>query len=161
MKFLTSLLLAFCLMMTAGCIKEKDDSESQAMINVSDAYSFATLPGMATGAGFMVIENLAQQDDTLISVSSPVAEINEIHQNHLDPDDGTMMMRRLTSVDVPAGGKVDFDPKGYHIMMIKLKEPLTIGRNVPVTLSFKNAGDILVDMTVISPGTTFDHTGHH
>lgn len=144
------LVLIFAIFLTA-CIKEKTDI-STLPIKIENPYAFATLPGASTGAAFMVIKN-KDDADKLISASTPFAEITEIHENLIDPDDGTMMMRKIKGLDISAKDEAILKPTGYHIMFIKLREPLTIGIDVPITLTFEKMGDLEINVPVIAPGT--------
>ena len=69
----------------------------------------------------------------LVSASSPVAGVVEIHEMSMD---GTVMkMRALPGgLDLPAGKAVDLKPGGYHVMLMDLKQQLKEGDMVPVTL---------------------------
>jgi len=148
MPFIVALLSTFLL---SGCLPEKTDPTSSS-IQIEAPYAFATLPGAATGAAFMVIKNTGL-DDELIAANSMAANITEIHQNLIDPDDSTMMMRKIKAIDIPAKGEAILEPTGYHVMFIQLKSPLTIGLEVPITLTFEKAGDIEVKANIIAPGT--------
>lgn len=129
-----------------GCIEQTDHP-----VKVEQAYGFATMPGAMTGAAFMKITNTAAEDDALIGAKSTVAEITEIHENILD-DDGTMMMRKIPTLSLPAGKTVILQPKGYHIMFMKLRESLGIDQTIPVTLQFEKAGNKTIDVRIIPPG---------
>jgi len=144
------LVLIFAIFLTA-CI-EKETNPSAIPIQIENPYAFATLPGASTGAAFMVIKNNGDAD-RLINASAPFAEITEIHQNLIDPDDGTMMMRKIKGLDIPAKRSAILKPTGYHVMFIKLREPLTMGINVPLTLTFEKMGDVKINVPVIAPGT--------
>jgi hypothetical protein len=61
---------------------------------------------------------------------------------------GTMTMKRVTSVAVPAGGEVTFKPGSYHVMLIGLKKPLKAGDTVELHLRFEKAGAIDVSAPV-------------
>lgn len=141
------LLSVFCLLIT-GCIETDDGS-----INVSDAYSFGTMPGAKTGAAFMTLTNKGAEKDSLIAAKSSVAEITEVHQNLIDPDDGKMMMRRIKAIALPVNEAVNLEPTGYHIMFINLKQALGIGETIPVQLVFEKSGTKTVNIQVIAPGT--------
>jgi len=69
---------------------------------------------------------------TLLSASSPVAGVVEIHEMTME---GSMMkMRALPKgLALPAGKAVDLKPGGYHVMLIDLKQELKAGDTVPVT----------------------------
>jgi hypothetical protein len=165
MKKLYLFLLIPMLALTACLEKTQSVADDQSPIKIEQPYAFATMPGGSTGAAFMIIHNEGEIDDRLINAQSNIAEITEIHENLIDPDDGTMMMRKIRGLDIPADGKEILEPKGYHIMFIKLKEPLTMGQSVPVTLEFEQAGLKKIDVDVLAPGVTPDmqdahHHGH-
>jgi copper(I)-binding protein len=83
----------------------------------------------ATGA-FMQITS--RQGGRLVSASSPVAGVVEIHEMSMDGD--VMRMRAVPGVDLPAGKAVELKPGGYHVMLMELKQQLKPGDSVPVTL---------------------------
>lgn len=135
-----------------ACIKDNVDP-STLPIQIEKPFAFATIPGASTGAAFMIIKNKGNEADRLIGASTPLAEITEIHQNLIDPDDGRMMMRKIKGIDIPAKGQAILKPTGYHVMFIKLGGPLKIGIDVPVTLLFEKMGEIEINVPVIAPGT--------
>ncbi len=49
-------------------------------------------------------------------------------------------MREVTSFDVPAGGELDLERGGSHIMFMKLKRQPKQGQKVSVELHFEKAG---------------------
>jgi len=69
----------------------------------------------------------------LVSASSPVAGIVEIHEMVIESN--VMKMRALANgLELPAGKPVDLKPGGYHVMLMDLKQPVKAGETVPVTL---------------------------
>jgi len=134
-------------------------------IVATDVRAFATAPTAKTGAVFMTLTNKGGEDDTLTGASSDVAEINEIHENIIDPDDGKMMMRKVSGITVPANGSVVLKPHGYHVMLIKLKEGLKEGGEFPLTLTFEKAGTMVVETKIVAPGESamkpMDHMEKH
>ena len=56
-------------------------------------------------------------------------------------------------VVVPAKGKLEFKPGGYHVMLIGLKETLSEGKTFTLILHFKRAGKVVVKnvKVLISP----------
>jgi copper(I)-binding protein len=74
----------------------------------------------------------------LVSASSPVAGIVEIHEMAMDGN--VMKMRALPNgLDLPAGKAVELKPGGYHVMLMDLKKELKAGDTVPVTLVIEGA----------------------
>ena len=158
-----SLTLLLGLFLLGGCLDSGSEGEIPSTMVIEDAYAFATMPGQATGAAFMVIRNSAVKHDRLIGAKAKIAGVTEIHENLIDPDDNTMMMRKIADIEVPANSEAVLEPTGKHIMLMKLKEPLTLDSTIPVTLTFEHAGEIIVDVNIIQPGSKpgmEDHSGH-
>ena len=115
-------------------------------LQITDVWSRATPPLVEVGAAYFTAENRGSTADTLIGVSSPVAERAEMHTHTMK--DGMMMMHQLDSVDVPAGGTLKFKPGGNHIMLIGLKHSLVEGERFPLTLRFNHAGNVELNVEV-------------
>jgi copper(I)-binding protein len=78
------------------------------------------------------------QGGTLVAVSTPVAGVAEIHEMAMDGD--VMRMRAMPGgLPLPAGKPVTLAPGGYHIMLMDLKQQLSPGDSVPVTLTIEGA----------------------
>jgi len=121
-------------------------------LSIDHPFARATPPGAKTGGAFFVVENTGKTSDKLIRVASPAAGGAELHEMAMDG--GVMKMRAIAAMDVPAGGKLELKPGGYHVMMFDLKQPLKPGDKVPLTLTFENAGSILVSVDVEAMGST-------
>jgi len=107
-------------------------------------------PKMATsGAAYMIIQNKGGEDDALIGATSDVSEVTEIHEMVID-DNNVMHMKPVEGqrLVIPAGGKVELKPGGYHIMLINLKHQLQEGEVVHLTLKFEKSGEMKVDAPV-------------
>ncbi|MGQ9815951.1 MAG: copper chaperone PCu(A)C [Candidatus Roseilinea sp.] len=101
-------------------------------------------------AAYMVIENTGSADK-LISASADVAEVTEIHETK-DMGNGMMGMQPLPDgLDIPANGSVTLKPGGYHIMLMKLKQDLTPGQSIRLTLTFQSGKEIALDVPVKMP----------
>lgn len=116
-------------------------------LEISGGYSRATLPNAPVGAGYITITNKGTADDTLVSATSPVAGATQIHEMKMEGD--VMKMNELPDgLVVPAGQSVMLAPGGLHIMFMDLKEQLIEGSEIPVTLTFANAGTIEIKLVV-------------
>jgi copper(I)-binding protein len=126
-------------------------------LQITGAFSRATLPNAPVGAGYITIINTGTTDDTLVSATSPVAGITQIHEMKLEGD--VMKMTELPDgIVIPAGQTVTLAPGGLHIMFMELTQPLVEGTLVPVTLTFATAGTVEIELEV---GTiNADMTGH-
>lgn len=66
-----------------------------------------------------------------------------------DMDDGGMMtMQEVDEIPVPAGETVSLEPGGYHVMLLELVAPLEAGDTIEVTLTFAEAGEVVVEAEV-------------
>jgi copper(I)-binding protein len=79
----------------------------------------------------------AKNGAKLVSASSPVAGVSEVHEMKIDGD--VMKMRAVPALDLPAGQTVELRPGGYHVMLMDLKTVLTKDSTVPMTLTFVDA----------------------
>ena len=104
-------------------------------VKVEAAWARATVQGQKGTGAFMKIT--ASEGTQLVGVSSTAAGVAEVHEMKMDGN--IMKMRALPSLDLPAGKAVEFKPGGYHIMLMDLKQALTVGSKLPLTLSFKDA----------------------
>lgn len=133
-------------------------------VSLADLWTRATPPGARTAGGYLTIANSGSAPDRLIAVSSPLAEKGLLHE--MSVADGVMTMRAVEAIEIPAGGSVTLASGGFHLMFIGLKEPLTEGGEMPVTLTFEKAGSIETYLHVIAigalglDGSMGDHEGH-
>jgi copper(I)-binding protein len=98
-------------------------------------------------AGFLEIINNGKTDDTLLKVTTDIAEVAQLHEMKMDGD--VMKMGELKDgVPIPAGATVILKPMSLHIMFMKLKTHPKLGEHFKATLNFKNAGSISVDFVV-------------
>ncbi len=131
-------------------------------VEVDNAWARATVKGqMATGA-FMTLT--ATHGAKLVAVSSPVAGVAQVHEMKMEA--GVMKMNEVKGgLNLPAGKAVALKPGGYHVMLMDLKAPLTVGSNLPLTLVFKDAKgvqstlDLKVPVVITTP-TGAAHEAH-
>jgi len=62
---------------------------------------------------------------------------------------GSMVM--VARVELAAGHEVAFEPGGYHIMLINLKQELVAGDTFDLTLHFEHAADLTIEVKVLAP----------
>lgn len=124
----------------------------------------------ANGAAYMTISNSGTEADELLAAASPVADKVELHTHIMEGE--VMKMRPVKAIEVNVGEPAALKPGGLHIMLIGLKAPLKEGEKFPMTLTFKNAGTVDVEVAVQSVGANTpneasmgahmgDHKGDH
>ena len=104
-------------------------------VQVEQAWTRATVAGQQGGGAFMVLT--AQEDARLVGAASPVAGITEIHEMVMEGD--VMRMRAVEAIELPAGEAVALKPGGLHVMFMELKQQLSEGSTVPLSLQFRDA----------------------
>ncbi|ARV19069.1 hypothetical protein AEP_02141 [Curvibacter sp. AEP1-3] len=105
-------------------------------VDVQNAWARATVQGQKATGAFMTLT--APAASKLVSVSSPVAGVAEVHEMKMEGD--VMKMRALAAgLDLPAGKPVELKPGGYHVMLMDLKLPLQKDTTIPLILTFKDA----------------------
>lgn len=155
--------LAFCLTAALGifvAIGAWAHDYKVGDLSIDHPFSRATPKGATTGAGYMTIKNTGAEPDRLIGANVDFAEVVEVHE--MSMTNNVMRMRRMRDgLEVPAGGNVELKPGGYHIMFIRLKEPLVEGDRHKATLVFERAGSVEVEFAVESmAGGGMDHSKH-
>ncbi len=102
--------------------------------------------GMSMGAAYLSITNHGTSEEQLIGASTPVAASVQIHRTTIV--DGIARMRPMTEVVIPAGATVKIEPGGIHLMLVDLKAELEAGKRAPLTLEFRHAGKITVQLAI-------------
>nr|WP_242631154.1 copper chaperone PCu(A)C [Variovorax paradoxus] len=111
-------------------------AQGVATVDVRDGWVRQSVPGQSGTGAFMKLT--APTGTKLVGIATPAAGVAEVHEMKMEGD--TMKMRELPGgLDLPAGQTVELKPGGYHVMMMDLKQPLTKGSTVPVTLRFEDA----------------------
>ncbi len=110
--------------------------EDAAHVDVADAWVRATVAGQQGTGGFMKLT--AREDLRLVRISSPVAEVSEIHEMKMGANN-VMEMRPIAGLDLPRGKAVELKPGSYHLMLMSLKQTLAKDSKIPVTLYFKDS----------------------
>ncbi|WGM30376.1 copper chaperone PCu(A)C [Brevundimonas sp. NIBR11] len=140
---LAALTLAAC-----GQSGSSGKSEAAGPVAVADAICRPTPKGRQVTGCYLTLT--APDADTLVSVSSPVAALAQVHEMRMESN--MMMMRELEAgLPLPAGQAVALAPGGNHIMLMGVTEPLKTGDTVPLTLAFANAAPVEVRATVGQP----------
>lgn len=109
---------------------------AQAQVAVGDPWVRGTVAGQKATGAFMTLTS--PTESRLVSASSPVAGVVEIHE--MTMEGGVMRMGALKSgLPLPAGKAVELKPGGYHVMLMDLKQPVKAGEMVPLSLVFEGA----------------------
>ncbi|MDH3308349.1 MAG: copper chaperone PCu(A)C [Acidimicrobiia bacterium] len=122
-----------------------------ATVTIDDAWARTSASTQNAGAAYMTIVGGDTADRLVaVSVASAVARTAELHETTMGSGDtdGMMMMQEVPVLEIPAGERVSLEPGGYHVMLMMLAEPLVTGAAFDVTLTFEQAGEIVVPVEV-------------
>ncbi len=118
-------------------------------LTIGHPWSRPTMPGMPMGVAYLSITNRSKAADALIAASTPAAAKVEFHETRID--DGMARMRPLTEIVIGPGKTVKIQPGGIHLMLVGLEAPLELGKSIPLTLEFRAAGKVTVELAIESP----------
>lgn len=117
-------------------------------VTVANAFCRPTPNGRQVTGCYLTLT--APTADTLVSVSSPVAALAQIHETKMESN--MMMMHELEAgLPLPAGEAVTLAPGANHIMLMGVTEPLRVGDTVELTLNFATAAKVDITATVAQP----------
>lgn len=119
-------------------------SPAFAEVKLQDPWSPPSLIGSTTGVAYLTL--LSDSHDAVVSASSPVAKVVELHTH--EKDGNIVRMRKLETIALPSGHTVTLAPRGLHLMLYGLKRPLIEGQRFPLTLQFTHAKPVTVEAVV-------------
>lgn len=110
-------------------------------------------------AGYMTLVNHSAQARVLMGAGSGAFGGVMMHRTVMEG--GVAKMVHQHSVEVPAHGRVVFEPNGYHLMLMKPKSRLKSGDEVEVDLRFKDGLVLPVHFQVRAEGPDSGAMEHH
>jgi copper(I)-binding protein len=154
--------LALTVSLAAGLALAGCSAESSASTSTSDSGSAASAASTAPGgipklkvtgafmpqpigdlaAGFLIVTNKGGGADRLTSVTSDISDNISIHKTE------NQRMEEVTSFPVPAGGTLDLERGGNHIMFMSIKKQPKKGQTIDVELHFEKSGPVKVELPV-------------
>jgi copper(I)-binding protein len=104
--------------------------------------------GDSPAAMYATFDNRSRTPDTLVAISSPVAEHVDLHEQM--QHGGTVTMHPIPELPIPPHQQVQLTPGGIHVMLTNVRERLAPGDSVHTTFHFRKAGDVPVWAHVVS-----------
>ncbi len=127
-------------------------------IHIDHPWSREAPPNSPVIGGFLQLNNHGDIEDSLIAAESPISGRIELH-NHI-MEDGVMKMVKVDEILVPENSTVALEPGSFHLMVFNPTQVLHKGDRFPMTLIFKHAGKIEVEMAVEDKGHMQKHMSH-
>ena len=148
MRRLTSVLgLACALLLAAAAVTGCASAGAASAISVSSAYvPQPTTPG--TTVAYLDIRNNGHAD-RLIAVHTSVGGTVQLRAP-VARHAGTLVMRTVPEIPIPADSLVQLDPDTYHLL-ITGAGPMQDGKDIMLRLTFADAGTITIIALVTNP----------
>lgn len=126
---------------------DADPAAAPGAIRVEGAWARET-PAMAkAGAAYLTLTSAHRDRLVAANLGGNLAARVELHEVFRDPSGG-MTMRRVPSIELPAGGRVALEPGGYHLMLVGLRRSMVAGDTLDLILRFERAPAIAIRMPV-------------
>ena len=87
-------------------------------------------------AGYFTLINTTAAPARLVGAASPACGTLMLHKSVSGNGEENMLM--VPGVTIPAHGRLQFAPGGYHLMCMSPGPAMTPGKSVPVTLRLAN-----------------------
>ncbi|MFL6550318.1 MAG: copper chaperone PCu(A)C [Povalibacter sp.] len=137
--------LRACWVITALLLSACGGSKSG--IEIRDAWSPSTPPGATVLAIYATIT--AHSDDTLVSVTTPIAREAQLHSTV--EENGMMKMRPVTELHLKAGETLKLEPGGMHLMLVDPDTSRAADSPIPLAFHFEHAGNVYITASVKKP----------
>ena len=138
------LLPAVLTVVVVGLLVACDDDDHSTSIAVTNARAQFTTTDV--GAVYLDIETTGV-GDVLVAASSEIADDTQIHE--VVTEGSSAMMRPVEDgIPIDAGGRVSFDPGGYHVMLLGIEEIPEVGSTFELVLEFERAGRVSITVHV-------------
>jgi copper(I)-binding protein len=121
-------------------------SSADPLLNIESAYVTALIPGQEVSAGYISISNSGDQDQVLQSFNSSAAHMVQLHEVAISS--GIMSMDKVDELVLPAGGSINMQPGGLHLMIMGVDKEAFAGDSVDMQISFANGEVIDINMPV-------------
>ncbi len=132
-----------------------DDNKN---ISISDVWISEAPPTVSVLAAYARIENTSADKQTLISVTSPMFSIIELHLSKII--DGMAHMEKQRTLEIPANSFIELSPGSYHLMLFNPESTLKVGDKTNITFTFNDGTSSSVEAKVKKRGNN-EYEHHH
>ncbi len=115
-------------------------------VRVVDPWTPATLRLPIGNSVYLTIVNETGAPLHLTGLRTDVAREGTLH--HTLVDGGIARMLRINEVEIQPRETLKLEPQEMHVMLTGLEAPLTEGKTFPLTLIFREIGEVTVEVMV-------------
>ena len=133
----------------AGCSSGSTDTAAEssapaAQVSVTGAY---IMPNGDVAGMFGDVTNAGSEPVKLTGGAAEGVGMVQIHE-YVKQGSKDVMQEVQGGLEVPAGGSVQLQPGGYHVMMMDVTADWQVGDTVPVTLDLSDGTSVTVQAEV-------------
>jgi copper(I)-binding protein len=141
-------LLSICLslLLSTGAVAGDAGMAKVGDVMIHDGWARASIGSAPNSAAYMTLMTHGDSADKLVGAKTQVAETAELHNHIMEGD--IAKMREVEAIEVKPGEAATLEPGGFHVMLMGLKEPLTAGDVLPLTLIFEQAGEVTLEVPI-------------
>lgn len=112
-------------------------------------------------AAFVVLQNDSDADVQVTSASTDMSDESELHE--VIEQNGEMVMQQAEGgLTIPAGGSLELEPGGFHIMILGLSDDVVVGETYAVTLTMDDDSEVTFDVIAKDfAGANEEYDGGH
>ncbi len=133
------------LLLSAACTTVERGTVHAGTLEVHGAFAFAP-PTTSEAAGYFTVVNGGSQPDTLLGITSPIADGAMLHGQV--PDGGMVRMEALGAPVILPGDSLVLAPGAAHLMLMTLARRPAPGDSIAIHLRFAHAGEVEVILPV-------------
>lgn len=115
-------------------------------VTMENAWVREAPPSARMLAAYMTLKNTGMRECVLVAVDSPDFRHVMLHKSEIV--DGMARMIHVDELPIPAQGKLELAPGGYHLMMPAPETPLSEGDRVEFVLTFCDESTLRVQAEV-------------
>ena len=146
-QFSTVIIIGFIFL--SGCNSEPSENQKAEGSDDKELMEWVRPASSAgTSAAYFIYKNKLNEPDTLLSVSSNISGVSQVHES-FETEDGMMGMREREQLIIQPGDSVQFKQGGIHVMLMSLNQDLVVGDSVEVQLDLARAGSIRKTIPVL------------
>lgn len=147
---------AFLLLALAALASHAAETQ-RAGLEIADGYVREMPPGHPVSGAFFTLRNHGEAPLHIVGGHCDCADGVELHRHQ--QSGGMMRMEAVPEVVIAPGQTFEFQPGGYHVMLIGLTRPLQAGDQVTLTLLDADGGKHRQHLPVVR--ATGSGHGHH
>ena len=140
-------------LLASGAIAQTPQFYRAGDLEIHQPWTRATPKGAPVAGGYVKITNTGKSADRLTGATFATAAMVQIHS--MTVTGGVMKMQHIDGgLEIKPGKTVTLKPGGLHLMFMRLRSGVSMGKPVKGSLVFEKAGIVNITFQVMPIGAT-------